>query len=80
MNAVRKDNQEGCILEVDLEYTKELHNVHNDYPIGPEKIMIKESMLPNYFKEITSKNIISICRAKKPVTSLGDKDKDVHHY
>ena len=23
----------GCILEVDLEYPKELHDLHNDYPL-----------------------------------------------
>ena len=22
----------GCVLEVDLEYLKELHELHNDYP------------------------------------------------
>ena len=26
-----------CILEVDLEYPKELHDLHNDYPLAPEK-------------------------------------------
>ena len=28
-----------CILEVDLEYPKELHDLHNDYPLAPERIM-----------------------------------------
>ena len=27
-----------CILEVDLEYPKELHDLHNDYPFCPERI------------------------------------------
>src|SRR5205809_2354823 len=27
-----------CILEVDLEYPKELHDLHNDYPLAPENI------------------------------------------
>ncbi|PFX11556.1 hypothetical protein AWC38_SpisGene24662 [Stylophora pistillata] len=31
-----------CILEVDLEYPKELHDLHNDYPLAPERIMINE--------------------------------------
>ena len=26
-----------CILEVDLEYPKELHDLHNDYPLAPER-------------------------------------------
>ena len=31
-----------CILEVDLEYPKELHNLHNDYPLAPENIKLKD--------------------------------------
>ena len=27
-----------CILEVDLEYSKELHDLHNDYPLCPERV------------------------------------------
>ena len=30
----------GYELEVDLEYPQELHHVHNDYPLAPEKINI----------------------------------------
>ena len=30
------DTIKGVILEVDLEYPKELHHLHNDYPLAPE--------------------------------------------
>ena len=39
-----------CILEVDLEYPKKLHDLHNDYPLAPERIMCKnniEKLIPN---------------------------------
>ena len=40
-----------CILEVDLEYPKELHDKHNDYPLAPERIKCKnnvEKLIPNF--------------------------------
>ena len=35
----------GNILEVDLEYPKELHDIHNDYRLEPQKINIKKRMV-----------------------------------
>ncbi len=35
-----------CILEVDLEYPKELHDLHNEYPLAPEQLQIKK-LVPN---------------------------------
>ena len=32
-----------CILEVDLEYPAELHNLHNDYPLAPERLKVKKN-------------------------------------
>ena len=40
-----------CILEVDLEYPEELHDLHNDYPLAPESLKPEEStvrkLIPN---------------------------------
>ena len=38
-----------CILEVDLEYPHHLHNLHNDYPLAPERVKIDgvEKLIPN---------------------------------
>ena len=38
-----------CILEVDLEYPKELHDLHNEYPLAPERLWVNkvEKLVPN---------------------------------
>ena len=36
------------VLEVDLEYPKELCELDNDYPLAPGKIKIKREVLSNY--------------------------------
>ena len=38
-----------CILEVDLEYSKHLHDLHNDYPLAPERLVLGkvEKLVPN---------------------------------
>ena len=43
----------GCILEVDLEYPKELHDLHNDYPPAPERIVVNkvEKLIPTLRKD-----------------------------
>jgi len=38
----------GCILEVDLVYPKEVHNLHNDFPLAPERVVVYkvEKLIP----------------------------------
>ena len=49
LNSVEKNNSIGYILEVDLEYPSELHELH-DYPLAPEKLERSQNMLSNYCK------------------------------
>ena len=42
---IKKDSSNGYILEVDLEYPDKLHDIHNDYPLAPEKTYQKNGYL-----------------------------------
>ena len=48
LNKYTSNSSKGCVLEVDLEYPKELRELHNDYPLALDKIEIKGEMLPEY--------------------------------
>ena len=45
----------GYILEVDLEYPDELHELHNDFPLAPEKLIVSSDMLSRYCQKIADK-------------------------
>ena len=45
----------GYFFEVDLEYPDELHELHNDYPLAPEKLAVSSDMLSKYCKKIADK-------------------------
>ena len=68
------------ILEVDLEYPTELHNSHNDYPLGPEKVKVTNEMLSDYCKKIQKKFNVSSGLVHKLIPTLNDKHKYVLHY
>ena len=75
LTIVRKD-----VLKVDLEYLKELRELHNDNTLAPDKIKIKREMLFNYQLEIADFCNISFGNVKKLVPNFFDKEKHVIHY
>ena len=76
----KEDSNKGLILEVDLEYPKELHDLHNDYPLAAEKVRVTEDMLSDYCKNIASKYCISTGLVHKLIPTLSNKEKYVIHY
>ena len=80
LNSGSENSSIGYILEVDLEYPSELHDLHNDYPLAPEKLEINQNMLSKYFFNIANKYGIKIGGVNKLVPDLGNKSKYVVHY
>ena len=76
----KADGKIRLILEVDLEYPQELHDICNDYPVAPEKVKVSNNMLLAYCKKIAEKYNISIGLVSKLVPTLRDKKEYVLHY
>ena len=75
-----EDSNKGLILEVDLEYPKELHDLHNDYPLAAERVCVNKDMLSDYCKKIATKYNISTGLVHKLIPTLSNKEKYVLHY
>ena len=68
-----KDGKWWNFLEVDLEYPKDLHDVHNDYPLPPEKLAVNSEMLLGYCKKIANKYWVGVGNVKKLIPNLGTR-------
>ena len=80
MNKYTSNSSKGCVLKVDLEYPKELRELHSDYPLAPDKIEIKREILSGYQLKIADLCNIPIGNVKKLVPNFFDQDKYVLHY
>ena len=52
VNSVSKKSLVGYFLEVDLEYPDELQELHNDYPLAPEKLAVLVTCCQNIVKKL----------------------------
>ena len=82
VRTLRDDDETGYILEVDLSYPQQLHDLHTDYPLAPEKRTISDDILSPYcyrmkmMKDFACSNV----KVEKLITSLEDKKKYIVHY
>ena len=67
----------SCILEVDLECPKNLHDLHNDYPLAPEQIVVNKvsKLIPNLGDK---KNYVLHYENLKQYLKLGLKLTHIH--
>ena len=75
-----EDSNKGLLIEVDLEYPKELHELHNSYPLAAERVCVNKDMLSEYCKTIATKYNISTGLVHKLIPTLSNKEKYVLHY
>ena len=67
-----------CILEVDLEYPEELHDLHNDYPLCPERVECDKGvkkLIPNLRDK---NNYVVHYKTLMQCLRLGMKLKKIH--
>ena len=77
---IRNNTSTGYVLEADLEYPQELNDIHNDYPLAPEKINIPKEWLSDYCLKIANVHNFTTATVKKLVPNLMNKNNYVIHY
>ena len=80
LNKHTNNSSKGCVLEVSLEYPKDLHELFDDHPLAPYEIEIKREMLSDHQLKIADLYYIPIKKVKTLVPNLFDKEKYVIHY
>ena len=67
-------DKEGYFIECDLEYPKELHYLHNDYPLAPEKLIVQDDWLSPFCKNLKEKFCLASDKTTKLIPTLFNKE------
>ena len=70
LNEYTSNSSNRCVLVVDLEYPKELRELHNDYLLDADKTEIKKEMVYNYQLKIADLYNILLGNIKKLVPNF----------
>lgn len=75
VTAIADDSDVGYIVEVDLEYPRQLHDKHSSFPLAPEHLEIKRDMLSTYQQSFFENGL-----HWRPCTKLAPNLYDKHNY
>ena len=79
-NGMPDEGNKGWVLEVDLEYPDELHDLHDNLPLAPSRRVVKDNELSENCEKIGEKLHVSSDKVEKLVPDLHNKGKYVLHY
>ena len=54
MDKFTSNSWKGCVLKVNLEYCNVFRELHNDFPLAPDKTEIKKEMFSEYQLKIAA--------------------------
>ena len=81
INSVLDSSKCGYILEVDLEYPPSLHDMHNCYPLAPEKMSIEMNEWSPWLSNVATELGLPLkTGVEKLILTLRDKKGYILHY
>ena len=75
----KENGKTGWILEVDLEYPRELHEEHDSFPLAPEKKVVTKEWMSPYQRRLIKDLDLNPPDGKKLLLTLQDKNNYVVH-
>ena len=81
VETIAHNNDYGYFLEVDLHYPRELHDIHNDFPLAPEKLDVQKENWSIHTQRLAEKyEMKQQSSGTKLMTTLQDKKNYIVRY
>ena len=80
IKGLEREGTQGFFIEATVNYPKELHNLHDEFPLCPEHREITEEDLSPFQQEQANKLGLRVTKSRKLIASLHNKKKYVFHF